>query len=533
MKRQTVGIMLDRPTDDVEEKKQDRCDPVEQHNGGAVKRKQAPSRALAKRPYRASLPIIPVILSGGIGTGLWPVSRAMYPKQFIQFFDEQETSFLGSALRRLPKEDGFEAPLVMCNNDHRFLVQEELDKASLEASAIVLEPVPRNTAPAIAAAALIADKQHPGATIVVMPSDHLIAEEQGFRDAVRQAARVAEAGHLVLFGIKPREPNPGFGYIRQGELSDEFDCVYSVERFVEKPDRSTAERYLQEGDYFWNSGIFVFNSRTLLDEFAIHAPAVLAAAKAAIETSSDDLGFLRLGQTEFAQAPELSIDYAMMEHTDAVAMMAIDVGWDDVGSWSSLWHNAPHDENDNYTHGDTMLEDTSGSYIHSDKSLVATVGVKDLVIVDTTDVLLVADRHRVQEVSGIVKRLKAERRSEEQQHVRSLRPWGFFESLSVGPRFQVKKLHVKPGAKLSMQMHHHRSEHWIVVQGTAKVVIGDNEQLLRENESVYIIATQWHRLENPGRVPLEIIEVQIGTYVGEDDIVRSDDIYNRAPEETK
>ncbi len=477
--------------------------------------------------------VYPVILSGGSGTRLWPLSRAMYPKQFIQFFDEQDTSFLGAALARLPQAAGFAAPILLCNNDHRFLVREELYRAGLEAKAIVLEPIARNTAPAIAVAALLALRESPDAVLAVMPSDHVVRDGAGFLKAVGLAAEVARTGRLVLFGITPNEPHTGYGYIRQGAALKDLPGAFAVSSFFEKPDRPTAERYLAEGGFSWNSGIFVLDARTFIEEMKEHAPEVLAAARSALNQATDDLGFLRLDGEAFGAAPSISVDYAVMEKTDLAAVIPIDVGWSDVGSWSSLWDIAPHDANGNHTSGETVLEDTSGCYIHSERALVATIGVQDLIIVDTPDALLVADRSRSQEVSGIVKRLKAEGRREQEQHIRNFRPWGYFETLSLGGRFQVKKLHVKPGAKLSMQMHHHRSEHWVVVQGTAKVVIGDIERLVRENESVYIFATQWHRLENPGKVPLELIEVQIGSYLGEDDIVRTDDIYKRAPDETK
>lgn len=478
--------------------------------------------------------VYPVILSGGSGTRLWPLSRAMYPKQFIHFFNGQGSSFLGATLTRLAADDGFAAPILLCNNDHRFLVREELDRSGVTAKSIILEPVARNTAPAIAVAALAALAENKDAIIAVMPSDHVVENDALFIAAVKRAARVADSGRLVLFGIKPTEPHTGYGYIRKGAVLEGLnDGAHVVASFSEKPDQPTAERYLAAGDYFWNSGIFVLRARTFLDEMARLAPEVLAAATAAYQGRTFDLGFERLAATPFAASPSISIDYAVMERTNKAAMLSIDVGWNDVGSWASLWDIAPHDESGNYIHGDAILEDTTGCYVHSEKSLVATIGVEDLVIVDTPDALLVADRSRSQDVSTIVKRLKQSNRKEQEQHLRNFRPWGYFETLSLGPRFQVKLLHVKPGGKLSMQMHHHRSEHWIVVQGTANVFIGDTEKLVRENESVYIFATQWHRLENPGKVPLQIIEVQIGTYLGEDDIVRTDDIYCRAPEETK
>jgi mannose-1-phosphate guanylyltransferase/mannose-6-phosphate isomerase len=478
--------------------------------------------------------IHPVILSGGSGTRLWPLSRSMYPKQFIRFFDGQDASFLGATVGRLTSDSVFAGPILLCNNDHRFLVKEELERSRIEAEAIILEPVARNTAAAIAVAALTVARNEPDGIIAVMPSDHVIKDEARFVDAVRRAAKVAAGGKLVLFGIKPDQPHTGYGYIRQGQpLEGSAGAAFLVEAFAEKPDRATAERYLADGRHFWNSGIFVLHVRTFLDELARLQPAILKAAREALAGAKDDLGFLRLDKEAFARSPNISIDYAVMEKTSAAAMLPIDVGWNDVGSWSSLWDIAPRDDAGNFVHGDAVLEDTRDTYVHSEKALVATIGVKNLVIVETPDALLVADKSRAQDVSKIVARLKHSGRKEHEQHVRNYRPWGFFETLSIGPRFQVKLLHVKPGGKLSMQMHHHRSEHWVVVQGTAKVVVGEAEQLLRENESVYIFATQWHRLENPGKVPLEIIEVQIGSYLGEDDIIRTDDVYHRAPEETK
>ncbi|MCB1506945.1 MAG: mannose-1-phosphate guanylyltransferase/mannose-6-phosphate isomerase [Hyphomicrobiaceae bacterium] len=477
--------------------------------------------------------LFPVILSGGSGTRLWPLSRSMYPKQFISF-NGAGASFLGTTLKRLAPEAGFGAPILLCNNDHRFLVRGELERAGLEAKAVILEPVARNTAPAIAVAALAAAEENKNAIIVVMPSDHVVKDERKFIEAVHHAAEIASHGRLVLFGIKPEEPHTGYGYIRRGApLEGEVIGGFAVGAFTEKPDSATATSYLATGEYFWNSGIFVMHAATFLEELGQLAPSVLAAAKRAYENRTEDLGFERLDEAAFAAAPAISVDYAVMEKTKRAAMLTIDVGWNDVGSWSSLWDIAEHDARGNFASCDAILEDTSNCYIHSERGLISTIGVENLVIVDTPDALLVADRARAQDVTKVVQRLKQSGRKEHEQHLRNYRPWGFFETLSLGPRFQVKLLHVKPGGKLSMQMHHHRSEHWIVVQGTANVVIGDTEQLVRENESVYITATQWHRLENPGKVPLELIEVQIGTYLGEDDIVRTHDIYQRSAHETK
>lgn len=475
--------------------------------------------------------IYPVILSGGSGTRLWPMSRAMYPKQFIRFNDNDK-SFLGQTLGRLATSAGFQPPIVLCNNDHRFLVKAELDRAGISASRVILEPVARNTAAAIAVAALEVAAANPEACMVVMPSDHAIANADGFVAAVRKAAAVAAKGRLALFGITPDGPNTGYGYIRLGEPIG-GSGAFAVDAFVEKPDAATAAGYIAAGTYCWNSGIFVLHARTFLDELARLNPAILDAARDSLARAEADLGFLRLDKTAFEAAPSISVDYAVMERTNLAAMLPVDIGWNDVGSWASLWDIAKRDGRGNYAVGEAILEDTENCYIQSSKGMVATIGVKDLVIVETADALLVADKSRSQDVGKIVAKLKQAGRRESENHVRAYRPWGFFEQLSLGDRFQVKLLHVNPGGKLSMQMHHHRSEHWIVVQGTAKVLVGEMEKYVRENESVYIYATQWHRLENPGKVPLELIEVQIGTYFGEDDIVRTDDIYKRAPEETK
>jgi mannose-1-phosphate guanylyltransferase / mannose-6-phosphate isomerase len=477
--------------------------------------------------------IYPVVLSGGSGTRLWPLSRAMYPKQFIRFFETQPASFLAATVARLTPEEGFAKPIVVCNNDHRFLVKDEIGRAGVTPLAIVLEPVARNTAPAIAVAALLVARENPEGVLAVMPSDHVIRDEPAFVAAVKRAAAVAQTGKLVLFGIKPDGAHTGYGYIRRGNPLPGFEGVYAVDAFTEKPDKAKAETYVAAGTYAWNSGIFVLGAQAFLDELGRLQPAMLEATKAALDGAKEDLGFLRLDARAFGAAPGISIDYAVMERTDKAVVLPIDVGWSDVGSWSSLWELAPRDGAGNFTNGAAVLEDTHDSYIHSEKALVATIGVRDLVIVDTPDALLIADRQRAQDVSKIVERLRKTGRKEQEQHLKNHRPWGHFETLNIGPRFQVKLLHVKPGGKLSMQMHHHRSEHWVVVQGTAKVVVGTEEKLVRENESVYIVATQWHRLENPGKTPLEMIEVQIGSYLGEDDIVRTDDVYNRAPEETK
>lgn len=475
--------------------------------------------------------IVPVILSGGSGTRLWPLSRAMYPKQFITGLNGKADSLLAATLKRLPSTPPYSAPMIVCNNAHRFLVREDLERAKTSAQAILLEPEARNTAPAIAIAAMAAAETNPEAVLVVMPSDHVIDDQARFQAAIEAAAALAQDGHIVLFGIAPSSPNTGYGYIRRGEALVGSDA-YRVQSFTEKPDQATAEGYLAAGCYFWNSGIFVFKASTLIDELGLIAPAILDAARAAYDAAEPDLEFLRLDRAAFASAPSISIDYAVIEKTSRAVMLGLEMAWNDLGSWSSLWDTAPHDADGNFANGEAMLRDTQNCYIHSEKALVSTIGVRDLVIVETPDAILVADKSKAQDVGSLVQALSDAGRREREQHVRSYRPWGFFETLNLGGRFQVKLLHVKPGGLLSLQMHHHRSEHWIVVQGTANVTIDGVERLVRENESVYITATQWHRLENPGNVPLELIEVQIGSYLGEDDIIRSDDVYARSVDET-
>lgn len=477
--------------------------------------------------------ITPVILAGGSGTRLWPLSRAMYPKQFVRLNGEN-SSLLGATLDRLKVDGVIGAPILMCSNDHRFLVKDELDRSGVAPQAIILEPMARNTSPAIAVAALLAAKADPNTILAVLPSDHVVKDGAAFIDCLQRAAEVAATGKLVLFGVPATEPHTGYGYICRGEkLAGANGSAFSVAAFTEKPDRAKAQSYLDAGGYYWNSGIFIFSAKAYLEELERYQPDALKAARDALDGATPDLDFLRLDGTAFANAPNISIDYAVMERTDRAAILPLDAGWNDVGSWSSLWEVASHDDRGNTVQGDAILVDTTGSYIHSEKSLVSTIGVKDLVIVDTPDALLVADKGRSQDVAKIVQSLRKQNRREQEQHLRNHRPWGFFETLSLGSRFQVKLLQVKPGGRLSTQMHHHRSEHWIVVRGTAKVTVNDQQSLVKEGESVFITATDWHRLENPGRVPLEIIEVQIGSYLGEDDIIRSDDVYHRTPDETK
>ena len=474
--------------------------------------------------------IYPVILSGGSGTRLWPLSRARYPKQFIRFFDDQQASFLQAAATRLSGAQGFEAPTLIANNDHRFLVAEQLEAAGVSPRAIILEPVARNTAPAIAVAALSLLEEDEEAVLVVMPSDHVIGDEAGFAEAIQQAGEIAAQGRFALFGIPASTPETGFGYIKAGAQL-EGTCARQIERFREKPDLATAQAYLEEGGAYWHSGIFVLPARALIDELAHLEPELLEAAGAAFAGAKQDLDFLRLDDARFAAAPALAIDVAVMERTAKAVMLPLDVGWSDVGAWPALMELGAADDQGNVVSGQAILEDTENCFVHAERSLVGAIGVKDLIVVETADAILVSDAKRAQDVSKIVSRIRDNNRSEHDRHVRSYRPWGYFEELNTGERFQVKLLNVKPGAQLSLQMHHHRSEHWVVVRGTAKVSRDGETRLVRENESFYIQATQWHRLENPGKVPLQIIEVQLGSYLGEDDIVREHDRYNRSDQE--
>ncbi|MBI1383832.1 MAG: mannose-1-phosphate guanylyltransferase/mannose-6-phosphate isomerase [Rhizobiales bacterium] len=487
--------------------------------------------------------VYPVVLSGGSGTRLWPLSRQMYPKQFLRLAEDQELTFLQASCRRLADPARYRPVTVVGNVDHRFLVSEQLAEASLVARRILLEPVARNTGPAIAAAALEIGANDPDAVLVVMPSDHVIADEVAFAGAVDRAVASARTGRIVLFGIRPERPETGYGYIEAGmALAGEETGLprtyaayapYDVVSFREKPDAETARRFVSEGRFFWNSGIFVFRASDFLAELMLHAPEVVEAARRALEAARQEEKYLHLDPVAFASAPSISVDYCLLEHTLGTVVIPVDVGWSDVGAWSAVWDIGRRDDHGNVVNGTAFLEDAENCYVHSETAIVAAVGVRDLVIVDTPDAILVTDRSRSQDVSRIVKRIASSNRREHEQHLKAHRPWGFFQQISNGGRFQVKLLHVNPGGRLSMQMHHHRSEHWVVVKGTARVTCGDSVRLVRENESVYINATEWHRLENPGKVPLELIEVQIGSYLGEDDIIRGDDVYNRTPEETK
>ena len=481
--------------------------------------------------------LIPVILSGGSGTRLWPLSRELYPKQLLPLVGER--TMLQETAARLEGLADLGAPVVVCNESHRFMVAEQLRESGAEPQAIVLEPVGRNTAPAVAVAALVAlETSRTGATrvgaaagagntdpvLLVLPADHVIRNVESFQAAVTAGRAAADAGKLVTFGIVPDRPETGYGYIRREKGAGP---AYAVAEFVEKPDAATAARYVASGDYFWNSGMFMFRARAFLAELGTHAPAILAACERAVAAAKRDLDFTRLPEAEFGACPSDSIDYAVMEKTGAAVVVPMSAGWSDVGSWSALQDALPTDAAGNVTAGDVLVEDAHGCYLHSTSRLIAAVGLRDHVVVETKDAVLVAPRDRVQDVKQLVQQLKAQGRYETALHREVFRPWGSYDSVDSGERFQVKRLSVKPGASMSLQLHHHRAEHWIVVSGTARITRGEETFLLGENESTYIPMGTKHRIENPGKVALHIIEVQSGTYLGEDDIVRFEDRYGR------
>lgn len=467
-------------------------------------------------------PLIPVILSGGSGTRLWPMSRETYPKQFLPLLGEQ--SLLQATVQRLR---GLEAaaPLLICNQAHRFMVGAQLQALGVTPQSLILEPVGRNTAPAVAVAALQVLAGGDDPLLLILPADHVIRDVPGFQQAVERARPIAEAGHLVTFGIQPERPETGYGYIQAGTVLDAG--AWTVARFVEKPDLPTAERYLASGEYFWNSGMFLFRASRFMEELEAFRPDILAACRTALEQARRDLDFLRLDDAAFRVCPGESIDYAVMEPTRHAAVLPLDIGWNDVGSWAALWEVGERDAEDNVLRGDVLTHDARRCYVHAQHRLVAAVGVEDLMIIETPDAVLVTCKDRSQDIKAIVEQLKQAGRPETQAHRKVYRPWGAYDSIDAEERFQVKRITVNPGARLSLQMHHHRAEHWIVVRGTARVTCGERSFLLHENESTYIPLGSTHRLENPGKIPLELIEVQSGSYLGEDDIVRFDDAYGR------
>ncbi|NWG87679.1 MAG: mannose-1-phosphate guanylyltransferase/mannose-6-phosphate isomerase [Hydrogenophilaceae bacterium] len=468
--------------------------------------------------------LYPVILSGGSGTRLWPLSRAALPKQLLPLVSQH--SMLQETVLRLAGLPGVSQPLVVCNHEHRFLIAEQLREIGIEPKGIFLEPTGRNTAPAAAVAALVLVREDPEAVLFLLPADHLIRDVAAFHKAVKEGMQAAERGHLVTFGIVPDSPHTGYGYIRLGESLAGI-AAHKAARFVEKPDRETAERFMDSGEYLWNSGMFLFSARQYLDELAASRPEMLAACERALQGGNKDLDFYRLDKAAFEACPADSIDYAVMERTAQGAVVPAAIGWDDIGAWASLWAVADKDAAGNVVRGDVWLDAAANSYVRAESRMVAALGVRDLIIVETADAVLVADKAHAQDVKKVVEYLKNNGRSEHEFHTRVFRPWGWYEGVDEGERFQVKRIAVKPGAALSLQMHHHRAEHWIVVKGTAKVTRDEETFLVSENESTFIPLGTRHRLENPGKVVLEMIEVQSGSYLGEDDIVRFEDVYRR------
>ena len=462
-----------------------------------------------------------VVMAGGSGSRLWPLSRSLYPKQFLPLADEK--TMLQATLSRVEGLSDVKS-LLICNEEHRFIAAEQVRQMQIEAD-ILLEPVGRNTAPAIALAALQSLTSESDALLLVLAADHVIPDEAAFHASVKAAVPLAESGKLVTFGIVATGPETGYGYIKRGEVCADG---FAVDQFVEKPDLETAKGYVESGNYYWNSGMFLMRASRYIEELGKYRPDILKACTKSLETLSPDMDFVRIEEAAFKACPEESVDYAVMEKTDSAVVVPLDAGWSDVGAWSSLWEVTDKDNDGNAVRGDVINYNTKDCLIHSTNKLVATVGLKDVVIVETKDAILVADKNQVQDVKKIVEKLKAEGRTEYQLHRDVYRPWGKYDSIDNGDRYQVKRITVKPGAKLSVQMHHHRAEHWIVVSGTATVRRDDEEMLVTENESVYLPVGSVHSLHNPGKIPLELIEVQSGAYLGEDDIVRFEDLYGRS-----
>ncbi|MTI62574.1 mannose-1-phosphate guanylyltransferase/mannose-6-phosphate isomerase [Methylophaga sp.] len=465
--------------------------------------------------------MIPIVMSGGNGTRLWPLSRKHKPKQFLALFGDR--TMFQQTLMRLNGVSELAPPTVVCSNEHRFMVAEQLNEIGVSSATIILEPVGRDTAPALTIAALQAIQEGDDPILLVLAADHIISDIEAFHLAIDTAKVEADKGHLVTFGIVPTDPNTGYGYIEASEK----DVVSRVEAFVEKPDLDTAQTYVASGNYYWNSGMFMFKASTLLAELEKYSPDILAACREALNQATPDLDFIRLDQETFEACSAISIDYAVMEKTDNAIVVPLDAGWSDVGSWSSLWECEQQGENNNVTRGDVILDEVSNSYIHSECRLVSVLGLENVVVVETADAVMVASKDKTQDVKNIVQSLNQAGRPEAENHRLCYRPWGYYDSIDNGDRFQVKRISVKPGASLSLQMHHHRAEHWVVVSGTAQVICDEEVTLLTENESTYIPLGKKHRLHNPGQIPLEIIEVQSGSYLGEDDIIRFDDNYHR------
>lgn len=479
-------------------------------------------RAVKTMLLDQSLKIIPVILCGGAGTRLWPLSRELYPKQLLALVDEY--SLLQNTVTRCADHPEVTAPMLVCNEEHRFLVAEQLREINIQPAGILLEPEGRNTAPAVALAAHAALAEDDDAILVVLPSDHVIRKNTVFMRALSQAIEFAQAGHLVTFGIVPDRPETGYGYIRKGQPQGD---AFTVDRFVEKPDKATAIEFFQTDDYYWNSGMFVFKASRYLEELATHRPEIAAAMTQASAGLQRDMDFTRVDVKAFKASPSDSIDYAVMEHTADALVVPLDAEWSDIGSWDALWKISEKDEHHNTLIGDVVVNGVENSYIWAEHRLVSVVGLKDVVVIETADAVMVASQAQAQDVKSVVQSLKASGREERSLHRKVYRPWGFYEGVDAGPAFQVKRIQVNPGASLSLQLHHHRAEHWVVVSGLATVTVGDKTFELAANESCYIPAETQHRLQNLTDAPLEIVEVQSGDYLGEDDIVRFDDVYGR------
>jgi len=471
--------------------------------------------------------LYPVILSGGSGSRLWPLSREHYPKPLLPLVSDK--TLLQETASRLDVISGLGDAVYVCNEEHRFLVVEQVAQLGKTPSTIILEPQGRNTAPALTLAALYLVSRDPDAMMVVMPADHVMMQPQQFVDAVSQAIPHAENAALVTFGVVPDGPETGYGYIRRGARLEDGE-VFRVARFVEKPDLQTAEQYVSAGDYYWNSGIFLMRADSWLNEIEQFRPDIKSACARAMNQGKQDCDFFRVDQDVFLACPGDSIDYAVMEKTDRAVVVPISAGWSDVGAWSALWNICQRDDDGNVIQGDVFAEDTHNAFLVAQHRCLATVGLDDIIVVETADAVLVAHKDKAQDVKKIVNRLKEANRDEHKMHRRVYRPWGSYEGIDEGTRFQVKRLSVKPGAQLSLQLHHHRAEHWVVVKGTARVTCGEKVFNLHENESTYIPMGERHRLENPGTIPLEVIEIQSGSYLGEDDIVRFEDVYDRVPE---